>query len=52
MKKYQWKKCKFEIDRWGMYITPMIGYDTQSGSIRFWFGWLWFLFTFEPKETK
>ena len=40
-------KCKFETDRWGLYITPMLGYSNTERGKNLWFGWLKWLFTVE-----
>ena len=40
------KKRKFEVDNWGFYFTPIIGYsNTPSDGRAVWFGWLKFLYT-------
>lgn len=39
-------RCKFEIDQWGFYITPLIGYSNMpKHGKRLWFGWLKYLWT-------
>jgi len=41
------KKCYFEYDVRGIYITPLIGYSNIKGQKSFWIGWLWWLFKIE-----
>lgn len=40
-------KCNFKEDKWGMYITPLIGYANTERGKNIWFGWLKWLFTIE-----
>lgn len=40
-------KCKFETDKWGFYITPLIGYSNTERGKNIWVGWLKWLFTLE-----
>lgn len=40
-------KCKFETDKWGLYITPLIGYSNTERGKNIWVGWLKWLFTLE-----
>ena len=40
-------KCNFTEDKWGMYITPLIGYSNTERGKNIWFGWLKWLFTIE-----
>lgn len=40
-------KCNFIEDKWGMYITPLIGYSNTERGKNIWFGWLKWLFTIE-----
>lgn len=41
------KKAKFEVDEWGLYITPLIGFSWVNNYKTIWFGWLRWLFTIE-----
>jgi hypothetical protein len=37
-------KCTFSVDKWGFYLTPLIGYSNMNGDKKFWIGiwrWLW-----------
>ena len=44
-------KCTFEIDRWGFYFTPVIGYsNTPSLGRMFWIGWWRWLWVFNLGE--
>ncbi len=46
------QKVKFEIDKWGIYITPFIGYsNTPTEGRRFWIGWLKWLWTLKLGES-
>lgn len=46
-------KCNFVEDKWGMYITPLIGYSNTERGKNIWFGWLKWLFTIElTNENK
>jgi hypothetical protein len=46
-------KCNFIEDKWGMYITPLIGYSNTERGKNIWFGWLKWLFTIElTNENK
>lgn len=46
-------KCKFVEDKWGLYITPLIGYSNTERGKNIWFGWLKWLFTIElTNENK
>lgn len=39
------KKQEFIVDKWGLYLTPLIGYSKAPKDERsFWVGWLWFLY--------
>ena len=42
-------RCKFEKDYWGLYITPMIGFNRNMPSKKrtFWIGWLFWLWEIE-----
>jgi len=40
-------RCYWEKDVHGFYITPLIGISKVHGKWSFWFGWLYWLFTFE-----
>ena len=40
-------KCRFETDRWGLYITPLLGYSNTERGKNIWVGWLKWLFTVE-----
>ena len=48
-------QCKFEYDKWGMYITPLIGYSWNNKQKSLWIGWIFWLFVIdfiEPKDIK
>ena len=47
IKKLHIVKCKFETDKWGLYITPLIGYSNTERGKNIWVGWLKWLFTIE-----
>ena len=35
------QRVQFEVDKWGLYLTPLIGYsNTPKDGRSFWFGWL------------
>ena len=40
-------KCRFETDRWGLYITPLLGYSNTERGRNIWVGWFRWLFTIE-----
>jgi hypothetical protein len=46
-------RCKFTVDKWGFYLTPLIGVEWTRG-VEVWFGWLFFLWriTLKPGEEK
>lgn len=47
------KEQTFEKDKWGFYITPLIGYsDTPSDGKTFWIGWLRWLWTVRFKKAS
>lgn len=41
------KKCKFEKDVMGFYLTPLIGFSNVNGEKSIWIGWLFWLMTIE-----
>jgi len=43
-------KCTFQCDKWGLYITPLVGYSNTDKGINIWFGWLKWLYTIELKN--
>ncbi len=45
-------KCKFEFDRWGLYLTPLIGFSWNPKDKAIWLGWLWFLWKIEIGRKK
>lgn len=48
------QKCQFLVDKWGLYLTPMIGFSWKKPyGKRIWIGWLLWLFEiyFEDKNT-
>ena len=46
------KKCTFETERWGIYITPMIGLSWVGNKKQLWIGWLCWLFTVHFNEKQ
>ena len=46
-------KCTFVEDKWGFYITPLIGYSNTERGRNFWIGWFKWLWTIElTNENK
>lgn len=51
------KKCEFLSDKWGCYLTPLIGYSwNEKYGKSIWIGWLRWLcvihFEYPKEETK
>jgi len=41
------KKCKWDRDVHGFYLTPLVGFSQVMGVKSVWIGWLWWLFSVE-----
>jgi len=45
-------KCKFEIDKWGMYILPILGYSWYPQNKSIWIGWLYWMWVIRLEDSK
>jgi hypothetical protein len=42
-------RCEFEVDDWGLYILPLVGYSWNKSEKAIWIGWLKWLWKVHVK---